>query len=175
MKLKERRLDCVIGLEMIEMLGIDIGDDGIVAGQLQEGAVGFVRLDHHPVSLAHTGIGAIGVDDAAIDHRRIEIPAFQQGGDDGGGGGLAVGAGDGDRGLEPHQLREHLGAAHYGQTQFTRGGEFGIVAPDRGGDDDDFRVPERFPAAWPVKVEMPFFASRATLALPDDASEPCTV
>ncbi len=96
---EERRLDRVIGLEMIEMLGIDIGDNGIVTGQLQEGAVGFVGLDHHPVALAHTGVRAIGVDDAAIDHRRIESPAFQKRGDDGGGGGLAVGAGDGDRRL----------------------------------------------------------------------------
>jgi hypothetical protein len=57
---------------VVEMLGIDIGDDGDVGRQFQEGAVGFVGLDHHPLALAHAGIGAVGIDDAAIDDGRIE-------------------------------------------------------------------------------------------------------
>src|SRR5256885_4261252 len=36
--------------EMIEMLRIDIGDDGDVGRQLQEGAVALVGLHHHPVA-----------------------------------------------------------------------------------------------------------------------------
>ena len=37
-------LDRVERLEVIEMFGIDIGDDGDVGGQFQEGAVAFIRL-----------------------------------------------------------------------------------------------------------------------------------
>ena len=38
--------------------------------QAQEGAVALVGLDHHPVAGAEPGVGAVGVDDAAVDHGR---------------------------------------------------------------------------------------------------------
>ena len=112
----ERLLHRLEGLEMIEMLGIDIGDDGDVGRKLQEGAVGLVGLDHHPVAGAEPRIGAVGVDDAAVDHGRIEAAGVEQRGDERGRRGLAVGAGDGDAALEPHQLGQHLGAAHHRQA-----------------------------------------------------------
>ena len=65
-------LDRVEGLEMVEVLGIDVGDDRDVGGQLEERAVALVGLDHHPVAGAEPRVGAIGVDDAAVDHGRIE-------------------------------------------------------------------------------------------------------
>ncbi len=139
----ERRLDRVEGAEMVEMLGIDIGDDRDVGGKLQEGAVRLVSLDHHPVALAHTGIGAVGVDDAAIDHGRVETAGVDQRRDERGGRGLAVGAADGDALLEPHQLGEHLGAAHHRQAAGTRGGELGVVALDRGRHHHHFGAAER--------------------------------
>ena len=37
-------------LGVVEVLGVDVGDDGDVGGQLQEGAVGLVCFDHHPVA-----------------------------------------------------------------------------------------------------------------------------
>ena len=97
------------------MLGIDVGDDGDVGRQLQEGAVGLVGLDHHPVAGAEPRIGAIGVDDAAVDHGRIEAAGIEQRRDQRGRRGLAVRAGDGDAALQPHQLGQHLGAPHHRQ------------------------------------------------------------
>ena len=138
----EGLLDRVKGLEMIEMLGVDIGDDGDVGRQFQKGAVAFVGLDHHPVAAAEPGVGAIGVDDAAIDDGRVEPAGVEQGRDHRGRGGLAMGAGDGDALLEPHQLGQHFGAAHDGQAFFARGGEFGIVALDRGRDHNHRGVAE---------------------------------
>ena len=44
----------------------------ICGRELDEGAVGLVGLDDHPLALAEARIGAPGVDDAAGDHRRIE-------------------------------------------------------------------------------------------------------
>ena len=111
----ERVLHRVEGLEVIEMLGIDIGDDGDVGRQLQEGAVGFVGLHHHPVAGAEPRVGAVGVDDAAVDHGRIEVAGVEQRRDQRGGRGLAVGAGDGDAAFQPHQFGQHLGAAHHRQ------------------------------------------------------------
>ena len=49
-EIAERILDRLEGLEVIEMLGIDVGDDDHVGRQLQEGAVALVGLDHHPVA-----------------------------------------------------------------------------------------------------------------------------
>jgi hypothetical protein len=69
---QESLLGLVERAVVIEMLGIDVGDDHHIGRQLDEGAVGLVRLDHHPVALAEPRIGAIGVDDAAVDDSRIE-------------------------------------------------------------------------------------------------------
>ena len=132
------------GLEVIEVLGVDIGDDGDVGRQLEEGAVGFVGLDHHPVAGAEPRIGAVGVDDAAVDHGRVEPAGIEQRRDHRGGRGLAVGAGDGDAGFQPHQLGQHLGAPHHRQALLARGDEFRIVRLDGGGDHHDVGAVEVF-------------------------------
>ena len=125
---------------MVEMLRVDVGDDRDVGRQLQEGAVGFVGLHHHPVARAHAGIGAVGVDDAAVDDGRVHAAAVEQGRHDGGRRRLAVRARDRDAGLEAHQLGQHLGAAHNGKALLASGRELGIVALDRGRDDHDLRA-----------------------------------
>ena len=130
----EGLLDGVEGLEMIEMLGVDIGDDRDVGRQLEEGAVAFVGLHHHPFACAQPRVGAIGVDDAAVDDGRIEAARVEQGCNERGRRRLAVGSGDGDALLEPHQFGEHFGAAHHRQAFFAGGGEFRVVALDRGRD-----------------------------------------
>ena len=134
-----KRAECVLhgveGLEVIEMLGIDIGDDGDIGRQLQESAVALVGFHHHPLAGAEPRVGAVGVDDAAVDDGGIEIAGVEQRRDHGGGRGLAVGAGDGDAAFQPHQFREHLGAAHHRNALRARRHQFGIVALDRGGDD----------------------------------------
>ena len=127
----ERILHRDEGLEVVEMLGVDVGDDGDVGRQLQERAVGFVGLDHHPVAGAEPGVGAVGVDDAAVDHGRIEIRGIEQRRDERRRRGLAVGAGDGDAAFQPHQLGQHLGAAHHRQALLAGGNEFRVVALDR--------------------------------------------
>ena len=50
-------LDRVEGLEVVEVLGVDVGDHRDVGGQLEEGAVAFVGLDHHPVAGAEPRVG----------------------------------------------------------------------------------------------------------------------
>jgi NADPH:quinone reductase-like Zn-dependent oxidoreductase len=41
---------------MIEMFGIDVGDDRDHRGQAQERSVALVRLHHHPFAVAEAGI-----------------------------------------------------------------------------------------------------------------------
>ena len=141
-ELAEGVADPVEAAVVVEMLGVDVGDQRHVDRQPDEGAVGLVGLDHHPVGRAHPRIGAVGVDDAAIDHGRVEAAGIEQRRDHRGGRRLAVRAGDGDRLLEPHQLAEHLGAAHHRQEPLAGELQLGIVALDRRGDDDDLGVAE---------------------------------
>ncbi len=67
---------------------------------------------------------------------------LQQRRDQRGRGGLAMGAGDGDAALQPHQLGQHLGPADHRQAQLARGEKLGIVALDRGRDHDDLGLAE---------------------------------
>ena len=53
---EEGLLDRVEGLEVVEVLGVDVGDDGDVGRQLQERAVALVGLDHHPVAAARRAL-----------------------------------------------------------------------------------------------------------------------
>ena len=77
--------------------------------------------------------------------------------------------------LEPHQLGEHLGAAHDRQPLRTRRGQFGIVALDRRRDDDhDLGVVEIVRLVADRRLGDPLSRRRFTLAL-SATSEPCTV
>src|SRR5262245_2181558 len=58
--------------EVIEMLGVDVRHNGDVGRQLEKRAVRLIRLDHHPVAAAQVRVGAIGIDDAAVDHGGVE-------------------------------------------------------------------------------------------------------
>src|SRR5712671_4796088 len=134
-KTAERLLHSIKRHEMIEMFGIDVGDDCDIGGQLEERAVGFIGLDHHPVAGAEPRIGAIGLDNAAIDDGRIEIAGIEQQGDQRRGGGLAVRARNGHAALEPHQFGQHLGAPHDRQALRAGSSEFRIVTLDGRRDD----------------------------------------
>ena len=51
-ELDEGVLDPLEAAIMLEMLGIDVGDDRDRAVEAEEAAVALVGLDHHPVALA---------------------------------------------------------------------------------------------------------------------------
>ena len=121
---------------IVHVLGIDIGHHADLGRKLQEGAVGFVGLDHHPFAPADPRIGAPAIDDAARDHGRIEVRGFQQVGDERGGGGLAVRAGDRHGGARAHQLGKHLGAADDGKSLLLGRLELRIARLYRAGNDE---------------------------------------
>ena len=78
----DKGAECVLHglkcLEMVQMFRIDVGNNRNVGRQFQECTVRFIGLDDHPVSAAEPRIGAVGVDDAAIDHGRIEAAGVEQ-------------------------------------------------------------------------------------------------
>ena len=121
---------------IVHMLGVDIGHHPDLSRQLEKGAVKLVGLDHHPVALADPGIGAPGIDDAAGDHRRVEVGALEQIGDQRGRRGLAVRAGDRHGCTGAHQLGQHLGAADDGNAALLGRLEFGVAGLDRARNDE---------------------------------------
>ena len=127
---------------MVEVLGVHVGDHGDDRRQAQETAVALVGLDHHPVAGAEPRVGAVGVDDAAVDHGGVEMRRLQHRGDQAGGGGLAVRAADRDRPFQPHQFGQHLGPPHHRDQPRARRRDLGIVALHRGGHHDNLRAAE---------------------------------
>src|SRR4029434_9955794 len=117
--------ECVLhgieSTEMIEMLRIDVGDNGYVRGQLQKRAVGFIGLDNHPIAGAQPCIGAVRIDEAAVYHRWVETASIEQGRNKRSRGCFAMGAGYRHTAFQPHQFRQHLGAPHDWQTPWARG------------------------------------------------------
>ena len=95
-EIQESLLQRIIGAVMVEMLRIDIGDHGDGRVQLGERTVALVGLDNHPLAAAKAGIASPSGDDAAIDYRRIDAGAVQQGRHQRGGRRLAMCAGNGD-------------------------------------------------------------------------------
>jgi hypothetical protein len=130
------------------VIAVDRGDHGDDRRQAQEAAVELVRLGDEVVAAAEARAGAEQAQAAADDHSRIEARVGQHRPDQGGGRGLAVGAGDGDAVLEPHQLAEHLGAADHGDAAAARLAHLGVLRRDRRGDHhqlDAFEVVGRVP------------------------------
>ena len=115
------------GAPMVQVLGIHVGDDGDGGGQAEEAAVALIGLDHHPVAFAQAGVGAVGVDDAAVDDGGVEMrrPSSTQ----------AIRLvvvvlpwvpPTGDRPAQAHQLGQHLRPAHHGDQHGARGGHLGL-------------------------------------------------
>ena len=143
----------------------------MVAGRRRKRAVALVGLHHHPVAGAQPRVGAVGVDDAAVDHGRIEaarpparrrsatvvvvLPCVPP---------TAI-----DH-LQPHQLGQHLGAAHH-----RHAGARARPAPR----DCPSSPPTRRPRpgrrrgcrrAWPIATGMPMSRSRRDVGAVGDVA-----
>src|SRR5262249_54632159 len=96
----DKGAECILhgveGAKVVEMLGIDVRYDGDVSRKLQEGTVRFIGLDNHPISRAKPRVGAICIDDTAIDHGWIQATGVEQRCDQRGRGRFSVRARDGN-------------------------------------------------------------------------------
>jgi hypothetical protein len=63
---------------VIKVFGIDIGDNGNIGGEFDEGAVALVGFDDHPLPRPKARIGAVGIDDPAIDDGGIKITGIKK-------------------------------------------------------------------------------------------------
>jgi hypothetical protein len=97
-KAADRRLVAVV----VEVVGLDVGDDRGVRAVGQERAVALVGLDDEQVAAAVVGVAGRLVEVAADGERRVDAAVLRRDGEHRGRRGLAVGAGDGDaRGGRP--------------------------------------------------------------------------
>ena len=125
---------------MVEVVGLDVGDEGGIGRQVHEGTVGLVCLDDVVVAGAVLGVGAVGLHGAADEEAGIEPHAVDGGCQHGGRGRLAVGAGAGERLLALAQVGEHVRAVPDVEPALAGGGELGVLFGDGGGDDDGVDV-----------------------------------
>ena len=63
---------------VFHMLWVDIRHNRNGRRQAVEGAVTFVGLHHHPFALPHPRVGAVGMDDPAVDHGRVNATFVQK-------------------------------------------------------------------------------------------------
>src|SRR5262249_16575643 len=95
---------------LVEVLAVNGGNNGYDGRKEEEAAIAFVGLDNEIFAAAETRGGSGLIDFAADDERGVEVSGGEDGGDQGGGGGLAVGATDRNAVFEAHQLSQHFGA-----------------------------------------------------------------
>ncbi|MNT06440.1 hypothetical protein D3C72_1411050 [compost metagenome] len=124
----------------IHVVGIDVGHDGHHRQQIQERRIGLIGLDHDVVALPQPRVGARRVQASADHESGVQVARGKHAGHQAGSGGLAMRAGYRDATLQAHQLRQHDGTRHHGDTRGPRGDHFGVVARHRGGRDDGGRA-----------------------------------
>lgn len=121
----------------VEVIGLDVGDDGDARMQIVEAAVVFAGFGHEDLPLPAAAAPAELGDGSADDEAGVE-PAFEERETDhGGGGGFAVGPGDGDAEAFAHDHAEKLGVFDGSDAELPGEGEFAVIVGDGGAADND--------------------------------------
>ena len=113
--------------EVVEVVGLDVGDDEHGRRVVRQGAVALVGLDdQRPAAgtVRHTPHGRRAAADAPLGSGAQRLEQVQC---EAGGGGLAVGAADGDAGAFGDQRRQHHAAACNGDAEFPGAEDFRII------------------------------------------------
>ena len=131
--------DRVEGAVVVEVVGLDVGEDGAGEGQLEVGAVALVGLDHQPPPAGPVRARAHLVQVAADDEARIEPGLGQHHGQHRGRGRLAVRAGHGQRVGLRADGRQHPRPPEHRDAVLGGGDELDVPGRDggRGGDGVD--------------------------------------
>ncbi len=134
-ELGERRLHAgeVVAV-VLQMIGINVGDDRHQRVQAQEAAIAFVGLGHQPLATTQLGVGAGGQQLATNHERRVQAAFAQYRSGEAGGGGLAMRTGHGDAAAEAHQLGQHRRTRHDRNALAARFHQFRVVFADGTGD-----------------------------------------
>ena len=88
-----KRLFC---FPMLHVLRVNIGHNRNGRWQPVKGTVALIGFDHHPFALPHPRVGAIGMNDPAVDHSWVNPTFVKKGCNHGRGCGLTMRPRDGD-------------------------------------------------------------------------------
>ena len=117
--------------EVVEVVGLDVGEDRAVERQLQEGAVALVGLDDEQVATRPSGAGPEIVHVATDDEVRVEPGGVGDGGEHRGRRRLAVRAGHRHRGGPRADRGEHAGPPQDRDASGAGGGQLDVAGGDR--------------------------------------------
>ncbi len=120
---------------MVQVIRLDVRDDGRRRGEVGEGLVGLVGLHHIRAPPTGMGVGAIGPHNAADEEGGIVAHGVQRAGEHGRGRRLPMGARHGQRVQIAPEASEHLGAVHDGKVAPASLDELGVVLQDGRGND----------------------------------------
>ena len=133
--------DIVEILIEIEMIFLDVGDDGDGRMEVQEAGVKLTGFHDEGVMPAHARAAADIIQLAADMHGGIKPGIDHDFGDHGSGGGFAVRAADVDGvAIAFHELPQQRCALHLGDAQLLGAHAFGVVLRDGSGIDDEIRA-----------------------------------
>jgi len=119
----------------VEMLGLEVGNHSQMRRQLEEGSIVLIGLAYQERRITDPGVGTEEVRSTTDDDRRVGAGRRQEVTDDGSGRGFAMGAGNCNSSLEPHQLGEHFRPPHNRQPPLRRRHQLRIFFRHSGGDD----------------------------------------
>ena len=137
----ERMGDVVDVLIEIEVILLDVGDDGDGRVELEEARVELAGLHDEGIVPADAGAAADIIELAADVNGRVKAGIQHRLGDHRGGGGFAVRAADVDGvAIALHELPQQRGALHLRNPQFLGAHALGVALRDGGGIDDDIRA-----------------------------------
>ena len=166
---------------VVEVVGLDVGDDRAEGRQQQEGAVALVGLGDEDVAAAGVGVAARLGQVAADGERRMQPGVLQRHREHRRGGRLAVGAGDGDapaaRTSAPPAPPPAGSTRSPSRCASTSSGLLARIAVEvttvEGIRLPVPRPPRGGPASWPTKTVAPSWRSAASTRL-SRASLPLT-
>ena len=120
-------LDVLVGIQVI---GIDIGDNGRRRHHRKEATVKFVTFGNQVITAAHLGAAPLALHDTAHNNGRVKACIFPNLAYDRSGRRLTMSTRNRKRVLHTHEFTEHFGAADYRNTAVTGFDKFWIIVRD---------------------------------------------
>ena len=138
----EGRAQALLAAVVVEMVGLDVGDERELRLVLEEGLRVLVGLDNGDLAATFAGVAAQLPRVAAEEHERVELAADCHQRDERGGRGLAVAARNGEHPSVGEQALHHLGADDDLDAALAGGFELRVRARRGHGRDDELCAAE---------------------------------
>ena len=133
-ELDERSLNLFERAVVIEMVGLNVGDNHHVGVEIQKRAVGLIGLAHEILARAIATVGVIALDNATDQEAGVKAHTIEHRGAHGRGGRLAMSTRNGNRRMAMAQGGKHLRARPNGNAQLASTNQLGVRLRNSRGD-----------------------------------------